>query len=606
MSRHSYPVYTIEAECQDCYKCVRHCPVKAIRVRDGHATVIPELCIACGKCVEVCPAKAKQVRNDTGRVRLLLTEKKAVYASLAPSWISEFKFLSSGQLIRALKLLGFAGVSETALGAQIVSQKISEELEKAGTSGLFLSSACPTAVDYVLKYLPHLAEAVTPVGSPLMAHCRMLRETFGKEIGIVFIGPCIGKKNEADRNPELLNLSITYPELNQLFREAGIDPKRLVPEEEDVFLPRDAEEGARYPIEGGMNDTIQFQTKKEGIHYAALGGIDNLKLTLGGLEGPIPEKETVFVEILACRGGCVHGPCAEHDSPGLLERLRVLRHAKWPEMPKKRPLPGGIAHAFPADAVSITDPDGSALTAALRSIGKTSPRDELNCDSCGYDTCRNFAKALISGHAEPSMCVSYLKKLAQKKANALLRSIPSGVVIADKNLQIIECNRNFAALFGTDTLEAFDACPGMAGADLRRIIPFAGLLESSLQSGQDIRRDSLKTGKRLFYLHIFNLEPGEVVGAVVFDVTKTELRREQIAERARQVIDRNLATVQEIACRLGEQMADTELLLRSIAEDYADESSLGTSSGASTTEIESGEVRSLANGEEEEEEEGRL
>ena len=142
---HSYPVYTIEAECQDCYKCVRHCPVKAIRVRDGHATVMPELCVACGKCVEVCPVKAKQVRNDTGRLRLLLAEPAPVYASLAPSWVSEFNDIAPGQLIRALKQLGFAGVSETALGAQLVSARVAKDLDE-GKPGLLLSSACPTAV----------------------------------------------------------------------------------------------------------------------------------------------------------------------------------------------------------------------------------------------------------------------------------------------------------------------------------------------------------------------------------------------------------------------------------------------------------------------------
>ena len=215
------------------------------------------------------------------------------------------------------------------------------------------------------------------------------------------------------------------------------------------------------------------------------------------------------------------------------------------------------------------------MIAALRSIGKTTPEDELNCDGCGYDTCRNFAQAMIAGRAEPSMCVSYLRKQAQKKANAILRSISSGVVIAGRDLSIIECNRNFAKLFGDETVEMFDACPGLAGADLRRIVPsFIGLFESALQSGRDVRRDSLKVGKRLFNLNLFSIEPGEVIGAVIFDVTNTELRREQIAARARKVIDRNIATVQEIACRLGEQMADTELLLRSIADDYADDTDL--------------------------------
>lgn len=566
---HTYPVYTIEAECQDCYKCVRHCPVKAIQVRDGHAAVIPEMCVACGNCVEVCPVKAKQVRNGTGRARRLLAETLPVYVSLAPSWVSEFRGVSAAHLVRALKELGVAGVSETALGAQLVSAEIARELD-GGSPGLLLSSACPTSVDFIRKYLPELAGRITPVASPLIAHCRLLRDTFGENIRTIFIGPCIAKKNESDRHPDLLNLALTYPELRQLFREEGIDPARVTPRAEDSFIPEAAEEGARYPIEGGMNDTIAFQTRNRKVHYVTLSGLENIDLALSGIR-ELPKGETVFVEMLACHGGCVHGPCAEHDSPGLLERLRVLNYARLPEQPRRRTAKGGIGDDFPAAAFEPPVPGINEIAAALRSIGKNSPEDELNCDGCGYDTCRNFAQALLAGRAEPSMCVSYLKKQAQKKANALLRSISSAVVITDKKLQIIECNRNFAALFGEDTLEAFDACPGLAGADLKRIVPFAGLFASSLQSGHDVRRDSLKVGKRLYNLNIFNIEPREVVGAVIFDVTNTEMRREQIAARAREVIDRNLATVQEIACRLGEQMADTELLLRSIADNYADE-----------------------------------
>lgn len=566
---HTYPVYTIEAECQDCYKCVRHCPVKAIQVRDGHAAVIPEMCVACGNCVEVCPVKAKQVRNGTGRARRLLAETVPVYVSLAPSWVSEFRGVSAAQLVRALKELGVAGVSETALGAQLVSAEIARKLDEE-SPGLLLSSACPTSVDFIRKYLPELADRITPVASPLIAHCRLLRDTFGENIRTIFIGPCIAKKNESDRHPALLNLALTYPELRQLFREEGIDPARVTPRAEDSFVPEAAEEGARYPIEGGMNDTIAFQTRNRKVHYVTLSGLENIDLALSGIR-ELPKGETVFVEMLACHGGCVHGPCAEHDSPGLLERLRVLNYARLPEQPRRRTAKSGIGDDFPAAAFEPPVPGINEIAAALRSIGKNSPEDELNCDGCGYDTCRNFAQALLAGRAEPSMCVSYLKKQAQKKANALLRSISSAVVITDKKLQIIECNRNFAALFGEDTLEAFDACPGLAGADLKRIVPFAGLFASSLQSGHDVRRDSLKVGKRLYNLNIFNIEPREVVGAVIFDVTNTEMRREQIAARAREVIDRNLATVQEIACRLGEQMADTELLLRSIADNYADE-----------------------------------
>ncbi|MDR0933344.1 MAG: 4Fe-4S binding protein [Victivallales bacterium] len=568
----SYPVYTIEAECQDCYKCVRHCPVKAIQVRDGHATVIPELCVACGKCVEVCPVKAKQVRNDTGKFHLLIEDSAPIYVSLAPSWVSEFKDISPGQLIRALKLLEVTAVSETALGAQLISTQVAKELDDA-KPGLLLSSACPTAVDYIRRYIPNLAVNITPVPSPLLAHCRMLRDTFGNDIKIVFVGPCISKKNEADRNPDLLNAVLSYQELKQLLREKNIDPARLTPEKDDKFVPESAKEGAQYPVEGGMNDNIAFLTKNKQVHYFTLTGINNLKLALDGLD-KIPTDETIFIETLACPGGCVHGPCTDHNSPGLLERLRVLGHTHYPAKPQMRQTPGKLTAQFPEDAVNIATPDAAEIIAALRSIGKTSPEDELNCDGCGYDTCRNFARALIAGHAEPSMCVSYLRKLAQKKANAVLRSMSSGAVIVDKNLQIIECNRNFATLFGEENLDAFDACPGMAGAELARIVPFVNLFESSLKTGRDIRRDSLKVGNRLFSVNIFNIDPGEVIGGIIFEVTKTEMRREQIAARAREVIDRNIETVQEIACRLGEQMADTELLLRSIADDYADDANL--------------------------------
>lgn len=573
---HSYPVYTKETECQDCYKCVRHCPVKAIKVKDGHAAVVPELCVACGHCVEICPASAKRVRDDLGRARLLLEGKTPVYASLAPSWVSEFKGVEPGRMIAALRQLGFAGVGETALGAQAVSADVAERLDRM-EKGVLISSACPAAVDYIRKYIPEFARSISQVFSPLLAHCRLLRERLGQDIRIIFIGPCIAKKNEADRHPELLSLSLTYPELRQWFEERGIDPFRACAGAEDVFTLDTAEEGALYPVEGGMIETIKLCRKgsEDKAHYATLTGLENIERAFAGL-WPENVDVPVFIETLACHGGCVHGPCTEHVAPGLLERLRVISNVKLPEGRVERKSGLDIGEVFKEEPVAAGGTTSlHDIKSALRRIGKFSNEDELNCGGCGYDTCRNFAKALLEGKAEPPMCVSYLRKQAQKKANALLRCMPSGVVIVDKNLSIIECNRKFASSFGEDTLTAFDACPGLAGADLRRIVPFSKLFESSLKTGRDVHRDSYKLDNRLFSITVFNIEPNEVAGAVIFDVTRTEMRREQIAERARKVIDKNLETVQEIACRLGEHMADTELLLRSIADDYADEPGSG-------------------------------
>jgi hypothetical protein len=436
--------------------------------------------------------------------------------------------------------------------------------------GVVLSSACPAAVDFVRKYMPNFASAISAVHSPVLSHCKMLREKLGNDIKTVFIGPCIAKKNEADRHPELLNLAMTFAELHRWFKEENISLKDIETTDEDKFFPETAEEGAIYPVEGGMNKTIKVCGGVDHVHFAMITGLHNLEQAFEGLR-PQDVDVPVFVEMLACYGGCVHGPCTEHNSPGLLERLRVFKDAEIPDHPVKRESSLDITENFPEEPVKETFASLHDIKKALRSIGKFTPEDELNCGGCGYETCQNFARALIAGKAEPAMCVSYLRKQAQKKANALLRCIPSGVVIVDRDLKIIECNKRFAELFGEDTVMAFDAKPGMAGADIKLIVPFHDLFSRSLSSGKDIHKDSLRFENRLFNATIFNIEQNQVVGAVIFDVTSTELRREQIVDRAREVIDKNLATVQDIACKLGEHMAETEILLRSIAEDYADD-----------------------------------
>ncbi len=562
------PVYTANTECQDCFKCVRHCPVKAIKVEEGHASVIPELCLACGHCVEVCPAHAKKIRNDLGRVRELIKGEVPVYVSLAPSWVNEFKGLVPGKLIGALRQLGFAGVSETALGAQFVSADIAQKLSTA-TRGVMISSACPVVVDMIRKYIPEFTDSISPCLSPALAHAKYLHERHTEPIKVVFIGPCIAKKNEADRHPELVDVSLLYPDLRQWLEEAEIDLWSIDPGEADHFVPDKAEEGAIYPIEGGMNETIQAIGSCEQVNFAFISGLAALRQTLEGLS-PNDIRDPVFIEALACMGGCVHGPGTKHGSPGLLERMRILRNVNLREAVPKRPL-YNINESYGKDPVETETASLQEIKQALWSVGKVRPEDELNCGGCGYNTCHNFALALIKGKAEPNMCVSYLRKLAQKKSNAILRSVPAGVVIVDSKLRLIECNRRFAEFSGADTLELYDELPGLAGAMLDKLIPFSDLFNEVLANGIELKRDSIHLNKKLLSLDIFNIDTQQVVGGMLFDVTNTEFRREQIAARAREVINKNLTTVQDIACRLGEHMAETEILLRSIAEDYADQ-----------------------------------
>lgn len=567
MKIHQPPVYTAENECQDCSKCVRYCPVKAIKVADGQARIVPEECVACGTCVRVCPAKAKRVRNDLDKVKQLLRQPKKVFVSIAPSYVSEFSDLSSANIIAALRRLGFAGVSETALGAQNVSAQVIKELNE-GDKRLLLSSACPAAVTYVQKYLPEFAHSISTVFSPLLAHCTMLRQHYGSDIAVVFIGPCGAKKNERDRHPELLDAVITFSDLQSWFSEANIDPATLIVEPKDHFVPESAQEGALYPIEGGMIDTLRIQGGGDRVHYSTVGGLHGIEHVLGGLQ---PENVTlpIFLELLACRGGCINGPCATPGQSGLKQWQEVITRADVPNEPVLRQLLPDIDEKIYDQPLSVLTYGEQEIRQALSRVGKENRDDELNCGGCGYETCVEFAKAILSGHAESSMCLSFLREQTQKKANALLHCIPSAIVLADHGLKILDCNRSFAKLFGTELLEAYDICQGLTGASLMRILPFADLFKEVLSSNCALHREALHEGEQIFDLTIFPIEAGQVVGGVISDVTVSELPREMIAQRGQEVIRKNLKTVQEVACLLGENMAETEILLRSLVEGFA-------------------------------------
>lgn len=559
-----FPVYTVDAECQDCYKCLRQCPVKAIKVEQGRATVIPDACIACGRCVEVCPAGAKRIRDDLGRTRYLLNRKEKVYVSLAPSYAGAFPGIPAAALIRAIKALGFTGVSETALGAELVNHAVAELLRHS-PKPLHISTACPVAVDYICKYAPEMADALTPTLSPMLAHGQYLHELYGADVGVVFIGPCIAKKCEADEFGQWIDTALTFDDLRRWLEQAGL-LAMLNNTADETFVPHRAKEGALYPMAGGMNETLRLSLNGSPVRLLSVAGLRNIRHALEGLKQP-PPSDPVFLELLACDGGCLGGPCVSKKT-ALTGELEIRSRTVLPKKPSGENFPSiGRTIRRPRPVADTVDP--VRIKEALARVGKYGPDDELNCSGCGYETCRAFALAVVAGRAEPSMCLSNLRKKAQRKANALLRCMPSGVVIADRDLNVIECNENLAQIFGGDLLLGYRARPGLEGVSLDKVVPFPDIFRRVLDSGQEYHRDMLRIDARLINLTVFTIEPHETVGGILLDVTSSELRREHIANRAREVIDKNLVAVQEIAFRLGEHMADTEILLRSIAEDYA-------------------------------------
>ncbi len=561
------PVYTLINECHDCYRCVRDCPVKAIKIENNHASVIPEKCISCGTCVKVCPANAKCVRSDLERVKNLIISGKDVYVSLAPSWRGVFEMFAP-KMIAILKKLGFKDVSETALGAQEVSIRTAQMLNEM-ERGLWISSACPVIVNYIQLYKPEFAQYITPIGSPARTHARMLKEHYGNDIAVVFIGPCIGKKNEADAPDGLIDLSITFEELKIWINDSISDISEIQTDESFEFVPTSAHEGTLYPIDGGMNETIRKIGVKDSVQLLEICSIPAFERALNNLE---VEKlnRPIFVEALACEGGCIGGPCISTDKASISVISDVLTKVK-----KRDEIPQTpaciVKYDYSPNAVEESSYSLEEITQTLKKIGKHSVEDELNCGGCGYTTCRELAVALLDGVAEPSMCVSYMRKIAMRKAAAMLRCMPAAIVMVDNNMNILEANDSFMKMFTGDMYEIFKARPdGMTGAAIDRIVEFSDIFRTILKTGKDLHKEHYNLKDRLYDINAFTIEPNEIVGAIITDVTQTETTREKISEKAKEVISKNISIVQEIACLLGEHMVETETLLNSIANDYDD------------------------------------
>ena len=409
------------------------------------------------------------------------------------------------------------------------------------------------------------------MGSPALTHAGLLKDMLGKNIKIVFIGPCIAKKNEADRHPDLISASLTFDELNYWIKEEFIDVDNIETDDTCFFVPEASYEGALYPLEGGMNETIKQVIKsndyKNDVMFISVSSLEDFDKSLQNID-PAKIENKIFLEALACSGGCIGGPCLSSDKSRILVTSNIYTNIQYRESVPKEPRKV-VPIEYIAAPVERVEYSIEQINKALKKISKHSEEDELNCSGCGYASCREFVNALIAGDAESSQCVSYMRKIAVRKAAAMLRCMPSAVVIADSNMQIVEANDSFEHMFLGEMYEIFsNRTDGLKGASLDRIIPFFELFKSVLDTGIDIHQEHYAHKDKLYDINVFTIEDNELVGAVISDVTKSELDRSKIAQKAREVISKNIATVQEIASLLGEHMVETELLLDSIAKGY--------------------------------------
>jgi len=568
-------IYTEKNNCQDCYRCIKQCPVKAIKIEGNSASIIQSQCIYCGNCIQSCPVKAKKFRDDIRNAQWLIDSGEKVIACLAPSWISDFPDYTTGQFFRILKRLGFSGVSETAVAAEWITATSHAWLEKQ-PNGVYFSSCCPAVVNFICRYAPELRKNLAPVYSPMLAHGRLLKQTFGENIKTVFIGPCVAKKEEADCYPDTINAVITFQELLNWMEEekvvAGVAEETLP----DDFIIGKPGKGKLFPIDGGMLSNIKKDVAATDIEYMTFSGIKNIREIMKEVPGWNVDHR-IFLELMACDGGCIKGPGSVNQEGLAGKRLKIISHSLIADGDQQKYRELSVSGDAPENHFERISPvitccySEDEIQDILFSMGKYTEQEELNCSGCGYDNCREFAKAMLEGKAERAMCISYMRKVAQHKASVLLQKMPSGVVIVDETLHIIDCNRKFAGMMGKDTQVIFENNPGLAGADLRQLLPFHKYFSSLITSGEEMIEQDVHDHDNYFHVSVITIQKYKILCGIIENMREPEVQKSIMVSRLKDVVVQNMASVQRIAYLLGENAAFTESMISSILNSHETE-----------------------------------
>lgn len=546
-----------KANCKNCHKCIRACPVKSISFEDNQAKIINEECILCGRCVVVCPQNAKRVRNDLTEVIGAIGSGRRVIATLAPSFISEFPVANLEKMESYLKQLGISCVRETAEGAFVVKSEY-ESMIAQKKQDVIISSCCSTVVMLIQKYYPAAIQYIAPVLSPMLASARLIKQE-DPDAYVVFIGPCISKKKEIENVPGYVDCVLTFDELKKWFEQ-----RNIVIEPEEV---QQAEGRASrfFPRVGGIIECMN--TNETGWNYLAVDGIENCKLAIEEIQRG--NLKNYFIEMNACTGSCINGPATKAYKENILNsQLRVNafaqpdNHAK-PDFDIKTTM--DLQRLIPSDFVHEADPPESAIKEILAKMGKTKPEHELNCGSCGYPTCREKAKAVYNGKADITMCLPFLLEKAESFSDNVFNVSPNAILVLDDKLCIQKMNMPACHLFNVRAQTMI----GSMIVDLMDPTDFQAVLDT----GNDVIDKKMYLTEYNKYVEltvVLDLEHKQLFG-IIKDITKEQRRREkylnqrtQTIEISDKVIEKQMRIVQEIASLLGETTAETKIALSKI------------------------------------------
>lgn len=550
-----------KSNCKNCYKCIRHCPVKSIRFSAGQAHIIDNECILCGHCFVVCPQNAKEIVDDTEKVRVLLAGGDPVIVSLAPSFIANYDGVGIEAMQDALKKLGFYDVEETALGATMVKREYDRMLKEENRN-IVISSCCHTVNLLIRKYFPRELRYLADVVSPMYAHCADVKRRI-PNAKTVFIGPCVAKKDEASASGGIVDAVLTFEELTNWLKKENVELKREI-------IPNEQSRARFFPTTGGILKTMAQDAP--GYTYMALDGVENCIAALQDIEkGRI---EHCFIEMSACVGSCVGGPVMEkyHRSP-VKDYIAVADFAGSRDFDVPQPDAVHMKQVFMPIERQSDVPGENEIRKILREMGKFKPEHELNCGSCGYNTCREKAIAIYQGKAEISMCLPFLKEKAEDFSDTIVKNSPNALIVVNDNLEVQQLNA--AALRLMNLRYPSD----ILGDQVVRILdPDVFMTVRDKKRGVYNQRVYLAEYKRYVEQTVVPAEDGRMLLCIMRDVTdeederrrKEEISRETV-EVADKVVDKQMRIVQEIASLLGETAAETKIALSKLKESISDE-----------------------------------
>ncbi len=551
-----------KSNCKNCYKCIRHCPVKSIRFSGNQAHIVGNECILCGQCFVVCPQDAKEIAGETEKVQVLINSGAPVIASVAPSFIANYDGVGFSALKAALKKLGFTDAEETAVGATIVKREY-ERLLKEEHRKILISSCCHSVNLLIQKYYPSCLPYLADVLSPMQAHCEDIKRRI-PEAKTVFIGPCVAKKDEADYYTGITDAALTFEELTEWFESAGIEPEKKL-DKSDESLAR------FFPTTGGILKTMQKNMLPD-YTYIAIDGVENCMAALHDIEeGSI---ENCFIEMSACAGSCIGGPVMEkyHRMP-VRDYAAIAGYAGKKDFAVDQPNELTLRKTLEFIGRKLPYPSESEIRETLMRMGKPRKEDELNCGSCGYNTCREKAVAIIQGKAEVSMCLPFLKERAENFSDNIINNTPNGIVVLNDKYEVQQINR--AALKLMNIPRESD----VMGEPIIRILDPKPFMDVQ-RTGKAIRDNKIYLAEYDRYVEqtiVLDKEYKALI-CIMRDVSDEEIQRQRKEELSRQtvetadkVVDKQMRIVQEIASLLGETAAETKIALTKLKESINDE-----------------------------------